>query len=100
MSQIQRKFIVAPSVTVYLVNGVNIPKSEDFVLANFSTPGSLNLPTAVGRKYPLYLKNIGTAQTTFTPVGAEQIDGSTGPITIMNQNTVSLVPQGGNWWIY
>lgn len=83
-----------------LTGATTLDATDDFVEC---TSGSytITLPTAVGFKHPLFIKNFGAEgdEITVDGDGSETIDGELNVI-LRRRNAIMLVSDDTNWKIY
>lgn len=68
-------------------------------ICNGNTLMTINLPTAAGFDgYTVNLKNIGTANVSIVPNGAQTIDGATS-LTVPVLSSVNLIAYNSAWYV-
>lgn len=91
------------SSTVYSVSVVS--KSATYTATGADTvilctgTFTLTLPTAVGHSGVKYVKNVSTGTITVDCFGAETIDGGATAELTSQYESISLVSDGGNWYV-
>jgi hypothetical protein len=71
-----------------------------YYFANSASAISLTLPSAATDGITVHIKNVNTGILTINPVSAQTIDGQTSWGLNSQYQAITLVSQGGSWWVF
>lgn len=89
----------APAVTSVITETSAYTVTEDDYVILCSNTFTLTLPTAVGHDGVKTIKNIGTGTITIVCDGVETIDGGTTAELSIQYESISIISDGGNWYV-
>ena len=93
-------YTTGAALTVLGVTASTSITDQDFVVGSGTSAITLTLPNSTTATRQITIKHVGTLDMTIVGVSSQTIDGQADiQLRGGKVQAITLVPQGGNWWI-